>query len=157
MTITTASIREPRPEGALRGALQPDGSVLWYVPGDTLPPEPEPDPAAIAAERAHAIRAERERRILAGVKLGSDWFYSGTQEQIQYMGMLMMGANLPVGTPLKSMAGVNVGATPQRVGALFQAIATQQATLHAIGDAAIAAGTDPAAVQWPPTYGEPGA
>jgi len=111
-----------------------------------------PDPSEAAAANAATIRHERDRRILAGVKLGADWFHSGTQEQIQYMGMLMMGANLPTGTPLKTMDGRNVGATPQRVGALFQAIAAQQATLHAIADAAIAAGTAPDAVQWPPSF-----
>lgn len=110
-----------------------------------------------AVDPAAQIRMERDRRILGGVKLGNDWFHTGTQEQIQYMGMLMMGANLPPGTPLKTMAGVNVGATPQRIAALFQAIAARQAQLHAVGDAAIAAGTAPEAVQWPPIYGEPGA
>lgn len=68
------------------------------------------------------------------------------------MGMLMMGANLPAGTPLKTMDGRNVGATPQRIAAIFQAIAQQQATLHAIGDAAIAAGAPPDAVPWPPQF-----
>lgn len=47
MPITTASIREPMPEGALRGALQPDGTVIWYMPGDTLPPEPPPGPPPV--------------------------------------------------------------------------------------------------------------
>jgi len=49
MPVTTQSIREPQPAGAVRGALQPDGSVIWYMPGDTLPPDPEPGPDPVPA------------------------------------------------------------------------------------------------------------
>lgn len=49
MPITTQSIRDPQPAGAVRGALQADGSVIWYMPGDTLPPDPEPGPEPVPA------------------------------------------------------------------------------------------------------------
>jgi hypothetical protein len=53
MPITTQSIRDPQPTGALRGALQAYGSVIWYMPGDALPPEPaaEPDPPPTVSRR----------------------------------------------------------------------------------------------------------
>lgn len=47
MTITLASIREPMPAGALRAALQANGTVLVYMPGDTLPADPEPGPPPV--------------------------------------------------------------------------------------------------------------
>lgn len=58
MTITTASIREPMPVGALRGALQADGTVLWYMPGDTLPADPQPSLAGLAATLMAKIDAD---------------------------------------------------------------------------------------------------
>ena len=38
------------PTGAVRYALQADGTVLVYMPGDTLPPDPEPGPPPVPAE-----------------------------------------------------------------------------------------------------------
>jgi len=48
MTITVPSIREV-PANAIRTALQADGTVLVYLPGDTLPPPPPPGPAPVPA------------------------------------------------------------------------------------------------------------
>ena len=49
MTITVATIRDV-PTNALRAVLQPGGTVLVYMPGDTLPPEPPPGPPPVPAE-----------------------------------------------------------------------------------------------------------
>lgn len=99
-----------------------------------------------------AIRAERDRRIVAGVKVGDHWYHSDMQMQIQVMGMVIMGANLPAGTALKTLDDGPQPATPQLVQQLFGATAQQMAQLHAIADAAIAAGTPLDAIQWPPIY-----
>lgn len=65
MPITVASIREPLPPGALRAALQPDGTVLVYMAGDTLPPVPAPSLDDIRAARIEAINAECRGRLIA--------------------------------------------------------------------------------------------
>ena len=65
MTITLQSIRDPMPEGAVRAALQTNGTVLVYMPGDTLPPAPVPTLAELKAERIAAINADCTARILA--------------------------------------------------------------------------------------------
>jgi hypothetical protein len=112
--------------------------------------------AALALSQADdlpsAIRAERDRRIVAGVKLGEHWYHSDLQMQIQVLGMVIMGANLPSHAKIKTLDDGPQPATPLLAQQLFQAIATQQATLHAIADAAIANGTALADVPWPPTY-----
>lgn len=99
-----------------------------------------------------AIRAERDRRVVAGVKVGEHWYHSDMQMQIQVLGMVIMGANLPAGSVLKTLDDGPQPATPQLVQQLFGATAQQMAQLHAIADAAIAAGTPLDAIQWPPTY-----
>lgn len=99
-----------------------------------------------------AIRAERDRRVQAGVKVGADWFDTKLQTQIQYLGMLLMGGNLDPVTPLYTLDGRNVGATSQRVGAIFQSAAAQQAALYTIAEAAITAGTPLDQIQWPDGY-----
>lgn len=50
MPITLQSIRDPLPAGAIRAALQPNGEVLVYMPGDTLPPDPPPGPPPVPSE-----------------------------------------------------------------------------------------------------------
>ena len=46
MPITVQSIHDI-PANAIRTALQADGSVLAYLPGDTLPPPPPPGPPPV--------------------------------------------------------------------------------------------------------------
>jgi hypothetical protein len=48
MTTIVQSIRDV-PVGALRAALQADGTVLVYMPGDALPPAPPPGPPPVPA------------------------------------------------------------------------------------------------------------
>ena len=44
--LTVPTIRDV-PAGAVRYALQAEGTVLVYMPGDTLPPEPPPGPPPV--------------------------------------------------------------------------------------------------------------
>jgi hypothetical protein len=99
-----------------------------------------------------AVKAERDRRVLGGVKVGDDWFDTTLQTQIQYIGMIMMGAGLSEQTPLWTLDGRNVGATPQRVQQIFANSAQLQAQLYSIAAAAIAADTPLDQIQWPATY-----
>lgn len=40
MPIVVESVRVPAPEGAVGGIVQPDGTVVWYMPEDGPPPSP---------------------------------------------------------------------------------------------------------------------
>ncbi len=99
-----------------------------------------------------AIRAERDRRILGGVKVGAHWYHSDLQFQVQVLGMVIMGANLPSSAVLKTLDDGPQPATQQLVQQLFAATGQQMLTLHAIADAAIAACTPLDQIQWPATY-----
>jgi hypothetical protein len=109
---------------------------------------------AIGSDQTHevAVKAERDRRVLNGVRVGDDWFDTSLQTQIQYIGMLMQGAGLSAQTPLWTRDGRNVGATPQRVQAIFMGAAQLQAQLYSIAAAAIAADTPLDQIQWPETF-----
>ena len=74
MPITLASIHAPMPDGALRAALQPNGEVLVYMPGDTLPPAPPPGPPPVPAEvtMRQARLALHAADLLASVEAAID-------------------------------------------------------------------------------------
>jgi chorismate mutase len=109
---------------------------------------------ATSTDQTHeaAVKAERDRRVLGGVKVGDDWFDTTLQTQIQYIGMIMMGSQLSAQTPLWTLDGRNVGATPQRVQQIFANSAQLQAQLYSIAAAAIAADTPLDQIQWPETF-----
>ncbi len=143
-------VRDTLAAGQEYGApvLQPGGASVRL-------PALNRNPQALAAERAAAIRAERDRRILsAGYRVGSHWFHSDLVSRGQQTGLVIMGVNIPAGLTWKTMGGASVPMTQQLAGQIFQAAATSDATLHAVADAAIAAGVEPSAVQWPPAFGD---
>jgi hypothetical protein len=109
---------------------------------------------ATSTDQTHeaAVKAERDRRVLGGVKVGDEWFDTTLQTQIQYIGMIMMGSQLSAQTPLWTLDGRNVGATPQRVQQIFANSAQMQAQLYSIAAAAIAADTPLDQIQWPETF-----
>lgn len=61
MPITVQSVRDV-PADAVRYALQANGSVLVYLPGDTLPPAPPAGPAPVPQQvtRRQFYRALRQ-------------------------------------------------------------------------------------------------
>jgi hypothetical protein len=65
MTITLQSIREPIPPSAIRAQLQADGSVIVYMPGDELPPAPEPQPEVPQVPQSVTMRQARAALIEA--------------------------------------------------------------------------------------------
>ena len=67
MSIILQSIREPLPPGAVRAQLQADGTVIVYMPGDELPPAPEPQPEAPQVPQSVTMRQARLALLGAGV------------------------------------------------------------------------------------------
>jgi hypothetical protein len=125
---------------------------------EALPP---PDGAFVREVKWTAIKSERDRRKVGGVKVGDKWFHSDDASRIQQMGLVMMGANLPAGLQWKTMDGSFITMTPSLAQQVFaaQAASDQAIFAHAEGlRAALAACDDPAAFDystgWPAIYGE---
>lgn len=111
--------------------------------------------AAYAPDIAQQIRNERDRRIhTSGYKVGANWFHSDQTSRIQQIGLVMMGASIPAGLQWKTMGGAKVTMTPTLAQQVFAAAAVQDATHHAVSDAAIAAAAatpnfDLRSIAWP--------
>lgn len=63
--ITVNSIRDI-PAGAIRAISQPDGSILVYMPGDTIPPKP---PVVDTPEVPQSVTMRQARIALLGAGL----------------------------------------------------------------------------------------
>lgn len=48
------------------------------------------------------IKAERDRRQVAGVKVGDHWYHSDHASRVQFVALVTMGAGLPAGTMWKT-------------------------------------------------------
>lgn len=110
-------------------------------------PEPQPTaeqivaaahPAALALA-AGRIKADRDRRKLAGTPVGAHVFHSDPDSRIQQIGLVMMGAALPAGIMWKTVGGAFVEMTPTLAGQIFQATAARDVALFAAAEAHIAA------------------
>jgi len=109
------------------------------------------------------IKAERDRRTQAGgYKVAGKWFHSDTFSRTQQMGLVMLGANIPAGTPWRTMDGSTVTMTQTLAGQIFGAAAASDIAIFAAAEAHIAAlqeSPDPGAYDyrsagWPKIYGE---
>ncbi len=121
--------------------------------------------AQIKAEKWEAIKAERDRRQSAGVKVavnGVDkWFHSDVGSRIQLMGLKIMGPAVPGNLQWKTMDGTFVTMTEVLSAEIFNAAASNEQTIFAIGEqhkAAMEASANPMnydfSTGWPPVYGE---
>lgn len=136
--------------------------LAWVVTPFAAAPEPDLD--ALRAAHWEAIKAERDRRTLAGgysVDVGGEpkWFHSDLLSRSQQIGLVLLGASIPPGLAWKTMDGTSVSMTQALAGAVFAAAAQQdQATFAAASAARDVMEADPqafdlAAVVWPATYG----
>ena len=111
---------------------------------------------------ATEIKAERDRRIQSGgFKVGTKWFHSDTFSRTQQMGLVMMGASIPVATLWKTMNGSFVAMTPLLASQIFGAAAASDMAIFTAAEVhltAINASLNPAAYNiltgWPLAYGE---
>lgn len=49
------------------------------------------------------IKAERDRRASLGIKVGSHWFHSDQKSRTQQLGLVLLGASIPVGLQWKTL------------------------------------------------------
>lgn len=124
--------------------------------------------AAMSANRATqiedktlAIKAERDKRKFGGVKVGTQWLHTDTYSRTQWIGMMIMGANIPA-IPWTTMDGSTVTTSQALAGQVFQGTAKLDAAIFSHASALISEvrlATNPALViitsGWPPTFGEP--
>ena len=112
--------------------------------------------------KREAIKTERERRKSLGVKVGADWFHSDEGSRIQQLGLVLMGAGVPVGLQWKTLtrAGpVFVAMTPALATSVFQATAASDQAIFAAAEVhqtALLAAADPATYNvttgWPASF-----
>lgn len=166
------------PEGAPRSTSEPPpihsttttpgeeranwSGLAWVTAPYSAPPGPDLD--ALRAAHWDSIKAERDRRTLAGgyvvsVEGNPKWFHSDLLSRSQQIGLVLLGAGIPVGLAWKTMDGSFVEMTQALAGAVFAAAAQQdQATFAAAEAARAVMDADPqsfdlASVVWPATYG----
>jgi hypothetical protein len=132
-----------------------DGYQAWLGAGNT----PALLPKATAAEMWERIKAERERRKAGGYKVGTQWYHSDADSRIQQLGLLMMGANIPVGLRWKTLDGTFVDMTPTLAQQVFAAAASSDQAIFAVAEThrvAMEASADPAAYDfstgWPAVF-----
>lgn len=108
-----------------------------------------------------AIQAERDRRRLAGIRVGDNWFHSDDTSRIQHIGLTIMGANMPPGIMWKTMAGNFAQMTPQLSMQIFQTLGQVDMQIFAIAEqhrAAMMQAENPTTYNfltgWPRVFGE---
>ena len=125
--------------------LQDDGAGPYIARWGCAEPRPTEEqieaakhPAALALA-TQRIKAERDRRKIAGTPVGAHVFHSDPDSRIQQIGLVMMGAALPAGIMWKTVGGAFVEMTPTLAGQIFQATAARDVALFAAAEAHIAA------------------
>lgn len=105
-----------------------------------LPAEEVAANQAAATEAAwERIKAERDRRKFAGVKVGDHWFHSDGSSRIQQLALVMMGNAIPAGLMWKTLTltppPVFVEMTPALASSIFQVTAAQDTAIFAAAEA----------------------
>lgn len=121
----------------------------------------KPTRAQAIARAWEAIKTERERRKVGGVKIGDKWFHSDDASRIQQLGLVMMGAGLPAGLQWKTMDGSFITMTPSLAQQVFTGQTASDQAIFAVAEqhrVAMEASADPASYDystgWPKIFGE---
>lgn len=94
--------------------------------------------SAIRKTKENEIKSFRDKLKESGVKVGAHWFHSDVFSRIQWLGLMIMGANAPA-IPWKTMTGEFVPLTPTLVQQVFAATGVMDANLFGIAEAKITA------------------
>lgn len=128
----TIPATETEPERVIEHPAQtvthPPHVTAPYVAPPPLPVE------KVREQKWQQIKAERDRRKESGVKVGEHWFHTDTFSRTQHLGLVLMGANMPVGAQWKTMNGTYVTMTPALAQQIFSAIAAADMTTHAVAE-----------------------
>jgi hypothetical protein len=140
--------------------------IIW-AQGDPIPDKATLDAwiaAKVKADMWKLIQAERDRRKASGVQVGGNWFHSDDTSRIQFLGLLMYGANMPAGIMWKTMSGSFVQMTPTLAQQIFGTIGAKDTAIFTVAEthkAQMNASSDPASYNyltgtptWPTVYGE---
>ena len=149
-------------EDCVTAMARNSGDTLDVVDGRVVViPKPAPTLAQLKAQVWDALKAERDRRKVGGVKVGAKWFHSDDGSRIQQMGLVMMGASIPANLQWKTMDGTFITMTQTLASQVFQAVAASDQAIFAVAEqhrVAMEAAADPAAYDysggWPKIYGE---
>lgn len=118
------------------------GPVVEWLAGVELVTTQEIEaawPSTALATVTQRIKADRDRRKIAGTPVGAHVFHSDPDSRIQQIGLVMMGAALPAGIQWKTLGSAFVEMTPTLAGQIFQATAARDVALFAAAEAHIAA------------------
>ena len=123
----THAVRETAPVG---------GVQQWEV--YALPAEEATaNQAAARAAKWEAIKAERDRRKVLGVKVGDHWYHSDADSRIQQISLFVMGASVPP-IPWKTLTAtpppVFVTMTQTIAAGIFQNTAASDAAIFAAAE-----------------------
>lgn len=145
------------------------GQRFWTFDGNTINnPTLEEYNAVLKAEHQveqwRVIQAERDTRRAGGVNVGGNWFHSDDTSRIQFLGLLMYGANMPPGIMWKTMSGTFVEMTSTLAQQIFGTIGAKDAAIFTAAEthrAHMLASATPetynhksGAPAWPVVYGE---
>lgn len=116
-----------------------------------------PEQLAATANKKHwsAIQSIRDTKTQQGGFFAEGkWFHSDANSRIQQLGLVMMGANIPVGLQWKTLDGTFVTMTPTLAGQIFMSAAQQDAAIFAHAEVLKAQGLGADInAGWPVTYG----
>lgn len=108
-----------------------------------------------------AIKTYRDSRQGKGVPVGPYWFHSDADSRIKYLGLLLLGANIPANLQWKTMTRSFVTMTPTLAQQVFGSLAAFDTATFAQAEIHRAAMMQSAAPLlydfssgWPPVYGE---
>ena len=103
-----------------------------------------------AQERWELIKQERDNRALnGGVNIGGKWFYTDPDSRTKYLGMMLLGQNLPTDIAWKTMDGTWQPVSPSYAALIVQSVAQFDSALMKIGEIKKA---EVFASESPPTY-----
>jgi hypothetical protein len=115
------------------------GQRFWTFNDNTInTPTPEEHALIIKteqqAEKWREIQAERDMRKSGGVAVGPYWFHSDDTSRIQFIGLVLYGANMPNNIMWKTMAGSFIQMTPTLALQVFGSIAAKDTAIFSVAE-----------------------
>jgi hypothetical protein len=161
--VIVANIEDARLLTGYDDAVDVSGTEVgigWLYDGQAFTPPPV-DTAELKARHWDAIKQERDRRTQqGGYQVAGKWFHSDTFSRTQQMGLVMMGASIPVDLQWKTMDGSFVTMTQALAGQVFTAAAASDTALFARAEQIKSAMEDDpvnfdlASQTWPAVFGD---